>query len=50
MEYRAMCWRGMLKKRMVTWVGGGQFMAFISVVSVHIVKSVAPFGVFIPQE
>jgi hypothetical protein len=25
---------------------GGQFMAFISVVSVHIVKSVAPFGFF----
>jgi len=32
------------------WGRGGQFMVFISVVSVHIVNSVAPFGVFIPQE
>jgi hypothetical protein len=29
---------------------GGQSMVFISVVSVRTVKSVAPFGVFIPQE
>ena len=34
--------------RMGMW-GGVQFMAFISVVSVHIVNSVAHFGVFIPQ-